>query len=723
MAKKQQFVPLSAILRIGGLLLLATPALCELKTLLFVRRYGRYDPSQIWTGPQNILVGVNDCLEDESDLITDHMWKGDYRSPILDNLTDYRISDVEMVLYNKQGDELLTLQNCTIPEPGKFKTFCLLAGTNVSISQLDAQGGLAVRIVDSNKIAVAIFNPRHYFSDTSLFNGLKIAVNIGIMAQNLPTRPTGYKGCATVSSSEQPTTVPMNVDQCFAICSGLFAIQTNKCYCNLGSPSFIDESNCQFLCDRDSNQFCGHENKSSYAVYNKDELQAFKTYVSTLPYDDVKSVSEFTMAENNISHLVSFPSTTYISSVQITEEEECTLTSIYFNMTGPDQVPRYRLTYTVECGKPESEWDSFNDTMWGINKFLKAGEEALELGLLRVRCLRFEAIESNLTYPRANVTFFGPTGKTAEVNGFALRANYELIVESSSEILPSSTVSEMSASSIDSVSMEMTSSVEASISPDVTATTETAIAAVETSYAPTETAIAAVDTSNAPTETATATVETSYAPTETAIAAVDTSNAPTEMATATVETSYAPTETAIAAVDTSNAPTETATATVETSYAQTETAIAAVDTSNAPTDSRSTAMPTDATVTITATMSSSTMAPVPPVTTPTPTRSETCMCRCKTEDPAQNNKTEEEVKEQKVAKIKKELNVDTKQLSATKMKKESASDVRTSAQVTGYLGIIMLTLIIGMLLLSDITSIFQHVSMLKSNIQQTLKQD
>ena len=37
--------------------------------------------------------------------------------------------------------------------------------------------------------------------------------------------------------------------------------------------------------------------------------------------------------------------------------------------------------------------------------------------------------------------------------------------------------------------------------------------------------------------------------------------------------------------------------------------------------------------------------------------------------------------EEKVAQIKKELNVDKSDLSATKMKKESAPDVRTSAQV------------------------------------------
>lgn len=63
--------------------------------------------------------------------------------------------------------------------------------------------------------------------------------------------------------------------------------------------------------------------------------------------------------------------------------------------------------------------------------------------------------------------------------------------------------------------------------------------------------------------------------------------------------------------------------------------------------------------------------------------------------------------------IKKNLSVDVSKLSATIRKKQSAADKRPSASQMGVLGIILLTVIFGLLVLVDITSIPQHIAMWK----------
>ncbi|XP_052091479.1 uncharacterized protein LOC127728247 isoform X3 [Mytilus californianus] len=101
-----------------------------------------------------------------------------------------------------------------------------------------------------------------------------------------------------------------------------------------------------------------------------------------------------------------------------------------------------------------------------------------------------------------------------------------------------------------------------------------------------------------------------------------------------------------------------------------------------------------------------------------------CPCNCEYKDKldfwaAQNqtNHTMEELREilaPVLQKLEKELKVDTRNLSSTVNKRISAKDSRPSAQKLGMLGIVFLSLIVGGIILADITSLPRHCETAKN---------
>ncbi|XP_076449172.1 uncharacterized protein LOC143285659 [Babylonia areolata] len=87
------------------------------------------------------------------------------------------------------------------------------------------------------------------------------------------------------------------------------------------------------------------------------------------------------------------------------------------------------------------------------------------------------------------------------------------------------------------------------------------------------------------------------------------------------------------------------------------------------------------------------------------TTSATC-CEC---PPVLHVNVSQQEVDEAVEQIKKDLLVDTSQLSATKRKKESAQDSRPSAVTTGSIGIVFIVLVVGFIVGADIVSVVHFI--------------
>ena len=81
--------------------------------------------------------------------------------------------------------------------------------------------------------------------------------------------------------------------------------------------------------------------------------------------------------------------------------------------------------------------------------------------------------------------------------------------------------------------------------------------------------------------------------------------------------------------------------------------------------------------------------------------SKTCTCDCHIHEVITNYNL---VRNVPVTKIRNALIIDKKKLSSTKRKLTSAPDKRTSASVVGYTGVLVLTLVLGIVIVSDIVN-------------------
>ena len=88
-----------------------------------------------------------------------------------------------------------------------------------------------------------------------------------------------------------------------------------------------------------------------------------------------------------------------------------------------------------------------------------------------------------------------------------------------------------------------------------------------------------------------------------------------------------------------------------------------------------------------------------------------CPCPCKDENNLQNFTRKEwlDILAPELDMIKEELKLNKYNLSANIRRRTSASDNRTSSKGIGITGIICLTLVIGLIILSDISSIREQI--------------
>lgn len=95
---------------------------------------------------------------------------------------------------------------------------------------------------------------------------------------------------------------------------------------------------------------------------------------------------------------------------------------------------------------------------------------------------------------------------------------------------------------------------------------------------------------------------------------------------------------------------------------------------------------------------------------------EMCPCTCEFEDQiaswehsGSQPEVEEEVLVSKINEMKKELQVNITDLTSTKMKKISAPDSRTSASVTGYIGVIFIVIVFGSIVALDLSTLVVQI--------------
>ncbi|ESO95095.1 hypothetical protein LOTGIDRAFT_160856 [Lottia gigantea] len=83
---------------------------------------------------------------------------------------------------------------------------------------------------------------------------------------------------------------------------------------------------------------------------------------------------------------------------------------------------------------------------------------------------------------------------------------------------------------------------------------------------------------------------------------------------------------------------------------------------------------------------------------------EFCSCHC------HKNKDDPDEIEEKITVIKKDLTVSVVKLSSSRRKKTSATDERTSATAVGYVGVVILSVVMGLLAIQDIHSVLIFIS-------------
>lgn len=117
--------------------------------------------------------------------------------------------------------------------------------------------------------------------------------------------------------------------------------------------------------------------------------------------------------------------------------------------------------------------------------------------------------------------------------------------------------------------------------------------------------------------------------------------------------------------------------------------------------------------------------PVSTDSTESATDEQMCPCDCEFmdriafwESTGTQPEIEEEILVSKINEMKKELQVNTSELTSTKIKKISAPDSRTSASVAGYVGIIFIVVVLGSIVILDFPTLVIQIKGLWDRIRQ-----
>ncbi|XP_062606880.1 uncharacterized protein LOC134268641 [Saccostrea cucullata] len=117
--------------------------------------------------------------------------------------------------------------------------------------------------------------------------------------------------------------------------------------------------------------------------------------------------------------------------------------------------------------------------------------------------------------------------------------------------------------------------------------------------------------------------------------------------------------------------------------------------------------------------------PVSTDSTKSATEEQMCPCDCEFmdriafwESTGTQPEIEEEILVSKINEMKKELQVNTSELTSTKMKKISAPDSRTSASVAGYVGIVFIVVVLGSIVILDFPTLVIQIKGLWERIRQ-----
>ncbi|XP_071111830.1 autotransporter adhesin BpaC-like [Haliotis cracherodii] len=674
--------------------------------LMLVPAGGMYDPSKLWDADISSLVGVNDCPDDESLDVVDLALKGTFRSERMFNLSYYEDVTMTMHVYNDHGEEILKTGVC--PYTDSYQMACPYSGSDVITSDFTLYDGFRLHTNNTDNTLVAIVNPRHYLSDT--LDGVEILISTGTTLQNMPD--PGCNGCYSVpSGTADDIQTNMNIRKCYEVCTTTeyFAIQGTSCFCvadNGGVPAGLtvaQDSDCSTLCDGDSKQLCGGPSSSS--VFYR---AAFENYVNF--YQGLNATTELGTVIINSTSLKTFPTTDYVSGAKVVEEEECQLTNLYFDV----QPPTYNLMVSSSC----------STTPGSLHAVLDGTGQVETFGAVKSGCVLLEPGDNNYTFPRATISILGPSGDVVSVGGmFVIRGTWT-IPESSSSIL-SSTESSM----IESSSIDMSSSDEMSMTSIDSST-------IDTSLMMSTTMVMSSSTPDIPVTTGDNAGQTTINPTATVGAtAVGGSTAGGTAAGGSVGATAGGGSTA---GETAAGGTVGATMGVTAGSTAGATAGATAGTTAGATAGATAGMTAGATAgaTASATVGSGGVAPTTTpgagtggsASTPGPVVFyspdgrliyEACTCRCKP-PPLKPNQTPLEAAVERAEQVSEELHLDTRNLSATIRRKESASDERPSASAGGYVACLLLSGIGLAFLLADALSIMTHLHLLKSNVSSFL---
>ncbi|XP_061170760.1 uncharacterized protein LOC133180209 [Saccostrea echinata] len=126
----------------------------------------------------------------------------------------------------------------------------------------------------------------------------------------------------------------------------------------------------------------------------------------------------------------------------------------------------------------------------------------------------------------------------------------------------------------------------------------------------------------------------------------------------------------------------------------------------------STPVSTDSTISTPVSTDSTASLPVSTDSATETAEDQMCPCDCEFMDQIafwENADTQPEIEEEillsKINEMKKELQVNTSELTSTKMKKISAPDSRTSASVAGYVGMVFIVVVLGSIVILDLPTL------------------
>ncbi|XP_067658315.1 uncharacterized protein [Haliotis asinina] len=359
--------------------------------LLLARSGGRYDPLQLWFSSSRDLWAVNQCVMDEKDSFRNHSIKGNFRSPTIDNLTSYRNVELELVLYNLFGDELLNVKGCKMVNDSRTLHCDDQTFGNVTGRQLDRMGGFVLTTENERKMLTMMYDSTYYFDHTPT----RERILLPTPGNNVQPPKTGYKGCFDLEPSPRRDGKCTSVELCLRYIRTSHVSIWNSQYDSSWKPEDkhpLDDRKCSSLCTGNTNQTCGGYNVTS--VYDVKDYWMFKKFTERA-FTGTKEIAKQTVNDSHSSTMVALQRPSYISHMKVCEDEECSLTNTYFNVSGPE----YNVVFYEDC-----------NGIRNISRTVHGREAAWQVGSILTSCVTIEPIPHNCTLHRATFVFFGSSG-------------------------------------------------------------------------------------------------------------------------------------------------------------------------------------------------------------------------------------------------------------------------------------------------------------------------